>query len=255
MLVIFYAFRREVSPFLARLHQRRYRRDLNGFEGRLEDESIFLLATGIGQAHARERAEQALALIPPPRLAITTGVAGALSSALHCGDLLLADRLLLQNASDRPAQVFPADPLLLGQAEQALREAGLDPRRGAMLTAGRVLGDRAAKQLAGEISGAIAVDMESAAVAQVLERRAIPWLCLRAVLDEQGDEVVGTELTDAEGRVAPLKAALHLLKHPKHLGQLPAMARKLGRATGVLASGLSALCRFAPPRQVGGAAL
>ncbi|HLH76093.1 MAG TPA: hypothetical protein VKV28_04720 [Candidatus Binataceae bacterium] len=243
MLVIFYAFRREIAPLLTRLDQRRARPDLNGFEGSVGGQSIFLLATGIGQARARARAERALASIAPPRLAITTGVAGALSATLHCGDLLLADSLLLQTEFG-PARAFPVNRLLLQGAERSLRQAALHAHRGALLTAGRVLADRAAKQMAGELSGALAVDMESAAVAELLEQRAIPWLCLRAVLDELEDEVVGAELTDAEGRVAPLKAAFHLLRHPEQLGRLPGMARKLAHASRILAAGLAAIGDF-----------
>jgi adenosylhomocysteine nucleosidase len=240
MLVIFYAFKREIAPVLTRLTQRQTRPDLNGFEGRVGNQNILLLATGIGQARARARAEHALALISPPRLAIAAGVAGALSGELHCGDLLLADSLLLRTEVGSP-RVFQADPLLLQAAERNLRRATVQFHRGALLTAGSVLKDRAAKQMAGELSGALAVDMESAAVAEVLERHTIPWLCLRAVLDELEDEVIGAELTDAEGRVAPLKAALNLFKHPGHLGRLPAMARKLAQASHALAAGLSAI--------------
>jgi len=114
-----------------------------------------------------------------------------------------------------------------------------------MLTASRVLADSAAKRLAKEQSGAIAVDMESAALGIEARARGIPFVCVRAVLDAVDDEVPAAELAGADGEVRPLAATRFLIRHPATLLKLLRLMRNLSRATAALAEALDALARNA----------
>ncbi|MFI5353836.1 MAG: hypothetical protein ACHQZS_12855 [Candidatus Binatales bacterium] len=250
-LLIFYAFARELAHFRRRLEARSAltSEGLRGLRGRLGGADLTLIATGIGTARARQTARRALEVFPGTNLIISAGVAGALSEGLRPGDLVLADRLMLGGQeSSCVAHILPLEPEQVRAAEHALRAAGLRFTTGAMLTASRVLVDGAAKRVAKEQSGAIAVDMESAVLGLETAAHGIPFVCVRAVLDAVDDEVPAAELGGADGRVRPLAATTFLIRHPATLLKLPRLMRNLSRATASLAEALDALTRHRTPR-------
>jgi len=247
-VLIFYAFARELAHFKRRLEGRSALtgEGLRGLRGRLDGAELALIATGIGTTRARMAARRAFEVLPGSKLVISAGVAGALSEGLKPGDLVLADRMMLGGKESSSADhIMSLDPDQVRAAEQALRAAGLSFATGAMLTASRVLADSAAKRLAKEQSGAIAVDMESAALGIEARARGIPFVCVRAVLDAVDDEVPAAELAGADGEVRPLAATRFLIRHPATLLKLLRLMRNLSRATAALAEALDALARNA----------
>jgi adenosylhomocysteine nucleosidase len=255
MILIFSAFDRELTPFRRKLVDRKpiAIAGLHGIRGRLGDTWIATVSTGIGRERARESARCALDAFPDARIVISSGVAGGLSHGLAPGDLVVADRLILDGEGDHAAdQIVAIDAELVRRAGQILHGAGLRFVTGAILTASRVLADSAAKHAAKDQSGAIAVDMESAAVGLEVARRGLPFLCVRAVLDALDDEVVGAHLADAHGRIKPLAATAFLIRNPGSALKLPRMMGNLGRATRALASALEALAGNLPTTDHGG---
>lgn len=249
MLLVFHAFAREVRPFRRRLDScSRLERDgLHGFSGHLGDSQLLLITTGIGTSRARAAAQHALHLFPGAALVVSCGVAGALSEGLQPGDLIVADRLLLGGRESYHAeQAFPIAPEHIQRAERALRAAGLRFATGPLLTADRVVPDSAAKRAAKEESGAIAVDMESAALGIETALHRLPFVCVRAILDTVADELPSGPVTDDQGRVRPIAATGFLLRNPAVVLTLPRMIRNLARATKSLADALEALLRGAP---------
>jgi nucleoside phosphorylase len=243
MILIFYALRRELGALRKRIGNRGALGDgLRGFKGRLGGEELFLVATGIGIAQARESARRALQILPRPRLVISTGVAGALSPDLKAGDLVIANRLLIESESGNYDEVAQIAPDRIQSARNALARHGLTAAAGAMLTARRVLSSPAAKRAAYARGGALAVDMESAAIAIELGPSAPPFLCIRAIIDEAGDEIPGADLADPSGQVSSLKAAAYFIRNPSALAQVPGILKNLRLATKSIASALEALC-------------
>lgn len=246
MVLIFYAFARELAHFRRRLESRSALQGegLHGFRARLGSTELVLIATGMGTMRARQAARRAMPLFPGAKLAISTGVAGALSEGLRPGDLVLADRLLLGGKeSCTPDHILPIVEERIGAAERALRAAGLSFTTGALLTTGRVLATGAAKRIAKEQSGAIAVDMESAALGLEAAAYGIPFVCVRAVLDAVDDEIPAAELGGPDGRVNPIAATKFLMSHPATILKLPRLMLNLSRATASLADALEALAR------------
>jgi nucleoside phosphorylase len=260
MVLVFYALRRELGGVRKRIGNRcALDQGLRGFRGRLGGEDIFLVATGIGTAPARDAARRALQTLLRPRLVISTGVAGGLSPDLRAGDLVIADRLLLESGDDSRSASLRAGSFSFGIFNEvartapdtvesvriALRRAGLAAAVGPMLTARRVLSSAAAKHEAYARSGAIAVDMESAVIAAEVAVAGFPFVCLRAVIDEAHHEIPGADLADESGHVAPLSAAAFFLKNPSSLARVPAILKNLRRATTAIGSALEALCSAA----------
>ena len=244
MILLFYAFAREIAPFKRLLENRRplEHRDLRGFRAARGKTEILAITTGMGLAPARKAALRAFELYPDARLAIGTGVAGALTDGLVPGDLVLADRLMVQHDPETaPEHVMTIDEELLGKLGRTLEAAGLRFTSGAMLSSQRVLAGGMEKRLAGKKTGAIAVDMETASIAEQANARGIDFTCLRAIIDQVDEEVVGATLTDPAGEVSVLAATTYLLRNPRDLLKLPRMMANLTRATRSLAAGLEAI--------------
>jgi len=241
MIIIFYAFAREVSVFKKRLRNRRpiSVKQLRGFQTELEGVQVVAIPTGMGMARAGDAVRKAFEAFPDAVLSIGTGVAGALSNGLQPGDLVLADRILFQEEnSSRVQQVDHHAGRHIQDVARRLRSAELKFSTGAIFTAQGVLNGIAAKREAKNLSGAIAVDMETAAIAREAERCGVPFVCLRAVLEAVDDEIVTAPAIDEHGRVRPLSAGAHFMRNPKEVLHLPRMMRNLTRAARSLAEAL-----------------
>lgn len=245
-LLIFYAFARELAHFRRKLENRSAISidGLRGFHGRINGVELALVATGIGAMRAHIIARRALDAFPSAKMVISVGVAGALSEGLKPGDLVLADRMMLAG-KDRSSVdcILPLVAEQVRSAERSLRSAGVRFATGAMLTANKILANGAAKRVAKEQSGAIAVDMESAALGLEAAARALPFICIRAVLDAVDDEIPAAELGGEDGQVRPLAATSFLIRHPGTILKLPKLMRNLSRATAALAKALEALAQ------------
>ena len=244
MILLFYAFAREIAPFKRRLsrHAPLALGGLHGFRAELGGKDFTVVGHGIGPSRATDTARRALDLMPSAELVIGTGVAGALSGGLKPGDLVLCDRSLTIHAggqvAEQAAAVSGAHIRAIGRS---LAIAGIAYSTGAIFTSHRVLATGAEKRRAKESTGAIAVDMETAALAAEAAARGIPFVAIRAVLDEVDDEVMGTPMADQDGNVRPLAATSYLLRNPATMLKLPRMIRNLSRATTAIADALTAI--------------
>ena len=187
---------------------------------------VTVFHTGVGDTPAgRERLAHRLAAAGTPRLVISAGYAGGLSPALAVGDLVLGAN--------------HSSPALLARARDAL--AGERVHVGTLLTVPAAVehaGDKAA--FYGD-TGAIAVDMETAWIADHCTAAGLPLLSLRVVSDAAGDDfpVPGRVLYDAV-RQRPRYLALPawLALHPGHIRPFVRFVRGLGPARERLALAL-----------------
>jgi len=244
LILLLYAFEREIAPFRRRLRNRAPLAldGLHGFRAEIGGKEFAVVGHGIGRQHATETARRAFDLIPGAELVIGTGVVGALSSGLKPGDLVLSDRTLTIHADGRvDEQVTAVGDAQIRAVGRSLAIAGLAYSTGAILTSHRVLATGAEKRRAKESTGAIAVDMETAAIAAEAALRGLPFVAIRAVLDGVDDEIVGAAMADEDGNVRPLAATAYLLRNPATMLKLPRMVRNLSRATAAIANALTAI--------------
>jgi adenosylhomocysteine nucleosidase len=244
VILIFYAFAREIGAFKRRLqHRTALGLDgLRGFRARLGSTEIAGVATGLGMRRAAETSRRALQSLAPANLVIATGLAGALGEELQTGDLVLADHLILDG--ERPG--LPPATIAIPPVDLARFKASLDAHRlkfaiGTILTAAQILHDGAAKRGARVKTGALAVDMESGAVAAEAHRCGLRFACVRSVLDTVDEEIVGAEMMGPAGQVRPFAAASFVLRNPAAVVRLARMMRSVNRATAALAAALEAL--------------
>jgi len=147
--------------------------------GRSAGHAVVLIQAGIGREPAR-RALLAAAHWLEFCAAWSLGFAGGLTDQLNPGELVCPSTLLLDDGLT--GRSIPAAP---AQAEvrAALSAAGIPCRDGAVLTVDTPVRTPEAKREAHRRTGAVAVDMEAAGVAEAARELGIPWLAIKAVVD------------------------------------------------------------------------
>jgi len=224
---IFAALQWECRPILRRLDGAR-RETLDGFpawRARTRQGETLLLKTGIGLERAA-RAAQAACRAADLALLLSSGCAGALAAELAPGDLVIAASV---GVAHQPP--LPTDRARREQALDAARRAGLAPRTGHVLSSPQVLG-RGDDKRAAAAAGALAVEMEGAAIASAAAERGLPFLAVRSILDTVDSEIddSGGLVDPVSGSVRPLAVAIHLLRHPGAIPRMMAAKRMMDAA-------------------------
>jgi nucleoside phosphorylase len=166
-------------------------------------DSWLLLQSGPGPTRAAAAA--ARALDAGARLLVSFGFAGALDAALVSGTVLAPRRVLAEGAA--PLVVSPR-----WHARVAALADEFPLASGDLLTVPAALESPAAKRAAARASGAMAVDMESAAVAGAAASAGVPFVALRVVVDTLDDALPrgAEQWIDEQGnrRLAPVLRAV-----------------------------------------------
>lgn len=155
----------------------------NGFvirEGGLRGHRVVMILSGPGRKNAT-RATETLIDGHQPQRVVSAGFAGALSAKLKRNDILIADRLVTAEGGeiqvDTPAGL--------------LKKPGI--HRGTLLTVDRVVRLPREKKSLNQHHGALTVDMETFAVAEVCQSRQTPFSAIR-VINDTVDEVLPSDV-------------------------------------------------------------
>jgi len=111
-----------------------------------------------------------------------SGVSGGLDPDLEPGDLVLADSVI-QESGNTCKQVWERNSRFVEIAYAALIDRGIPTYRGTIITAHKPVLSARNKQALFTKTNALAVDMESAAVATVANNAGLPFFALRTVCD------------------------------------------------------------------------
>jgi nucleoside phosphorylase len=148
---------REVAPVRAAVDWAR--------RGRLGEHEVWLAANGAGCLRAAAAVEAGREVCEPEAV-VSAGFCGALEGRLEVASVVVATEV----ASDR--QRWPAQ----------LVTGGIRSTCGTIWCSERVVGTAAEKKALAE-TGACAVEMEAAGVAECAQARGLPFYCVRAVTD------------------------------------------------------------------------
>lgn len=175
--------------------------------------TVQCLVAGIGaragQAVRRQLAEQRV------RLVISAGFAGGLRPGLRVGDLVMASEVI-EGASG------------LRRASTALFGLNGMASVGPFLTVQSALAQPSAKAQMGERYGAIAVDLETAAIAQAATEAGVGWIGIRSILDPMETMLSVTSRWDA----------VRMLAAPGRWGEFACFLKAVRTASKSLATGL-----------------
>ena len=163
----------EVAPFAGRcLPVQSYKGDRFHIQGLLlHDTRIAVVESGAGAVLAA-RATQTLLDGHAPAWVLSVGFSGALQPHLKLGDLVVANAIVNTEGKglsvDVRMQSSPSDGLYVGK----------------FVNADHIVRTVEEKKQLGESTGAIAVDMESLAVARVCANRQVKFMSVRVISDD-----------------------------------------------------------------------
>ena len=169
---------------------------------------VVLVTCGVGPVNAA-LVTQLVCTVFKPEVLINTGIAGALDPHLQQLDLVAGTDACYHDVGEenldlytRGYRRFRSDRRLLDLVQEAC-PPGATLRLGGLASGNNFIASGSDKDRIYREIGALAVDMESAAIAQTAVLNAVPMLSLRAVSDMADDEA---ELTYEQ--LKPLACAL-----------------------------------------------
>ena len=183
----------------------------NAFVGEWQGVPVVLVRSGMG----RERAQSALVEVAEKwklEEVISIGYAGALDPSLEIGDLVVADQVVEAGFSRTDG----------GLKSYSLHKEVLNTIAGGpgktLLTVDRIAATPEEKKLLRDQYSAVAVDMETSALAAEAQARKLSFISVRAITDTADQELIDcTHLVAEDGDVSKLKAGWHVITHPGDL--------------------------------------
>jgi adenosylhomocysteine nucleosidase len=171
---------------------------------------MLLAVSGIGHAAAAAAARR---LIDAGAGALVSwGMAGGLAPSLEAGAVCLPEEVIGHDGTHYPTA---------GEWRETLSRLVAAHRRvagGSLLTSAAPIATAAAKAAAHRDTGAVAVDMESSAVAQAARTHGLPFIAVRVIVDTAADEVPRAVSGASEsGQVRFGRLYLGLLRSPVDL--------------------------------------
>jgi adenosylhomocysteine nucleosidase len=199
----------EAKPLLKYIHveQKTTHMQASLYDGHLSGQAVILAVVGMGKVQAAA-VSQHLIDIHNVQMLVCCGSAGAISPDLKIGDVVIASHVLPHDCGEITDKkfnywgVFDAShadglhyhhhlsvvPALLEKARQvsSATEWSKEPpaiHAGCLASGDELIASENKKQWLAESFDAIAVEMESAAVAHVALLNDVPWLAVRAISD------------------------------------------------------------------------
>ena len=172
--------------------------------------SVQLVRGGVGLDSTRRAADACSA-----EWICSTGFCGALNDSLSVGDIVIASQIL--DGSEKKSAPVSVDAAFVADMVEALKSAGLTPQVGPVISVRDPVFSSEAKRALGQSSGALAVDMESFALAGARK-----IVVLRTVSDAVGDElpVEVAGFLDEQGNVKAGNVTRFVLKRPTNVKTL-----------------------------------
>lgn len=203
----------ELSPLKRTLKLEKTRNGgLEVYRGTIGTQPVVAIVTGMGTALAAEKLARLLDAVEVERV-VVVGITGAVHAEAAIGSLVLPAVVVNGLTGDE----YQPHPLGGGRAE------------GKMWTTDTLITDL--DVVAGlRKNGVVAMDMETAATAEVCERRGIPWSVFRTISDRVTDGVLDEEvfqLSNLDGSPNVKAVISYVVRRP---GRLPAMARMMREA-------------------------
>lgn len=189
-------------------------------------DGTLVVTTGMGSSAASTGAQ---ALISAGARALASwGMAGGLDPALPAGTVILPTEVLAPDGRVHRCEAGWRNRL----------NATIAARGGRLLTRAASVGSVEDKAELFRTTGAVAVDMESAAIAGVAEQHGVPFLAVRVVVDSAGDVLPHAvrAAADSEGHLQIWRLIGALALAPNELAPLIRLAQRYRAANRSLAT-------------------
>ncbi len=224
----------EAAPIVRHLRLRRQGVHDEVAEYRGGEDRVLLLQAGMGP-HGVARA---LACLEKPSLLLSAGFCGGVGPEVGLGEIVIGSQVV------RNSESFPADPLLLEVTTTTLKRIDLPFHVGPILTVDEIVTLSEGRERREDLQ-VLAVDMESAYLAEAARRQGVPFLGIRVVSDTTAEPwaAEAKSFLDTDGRLKPGSVALSFIRHPTLIPRMLYLGLTLRRGTHRLAQGIDALLR------------
>ncbi len=185
----------EITPLLASFgaHEKVRFAENDYYKASYKGIELIIAYSKIGKVNAALTAASLIMHFVCEKL-IFSGVAGAVSSELHIGDLVMASELCQHDvdisAFGHPFGFIPegklftaSDPSLNAIARKVAKIKGIDLKEGIIATGDQFIADTKRKEWIKNTFNAMALEMEGASVASVCDLLGVPFCVLRAISD------------------------------------------------------------------------
>ncbi|MFD1714462.1 5'-methylthioadenosine/adenosylhomocysteine nucleosidase [Amnibacterium flavum] len=186
--------------------------------GFIDGEALLVVQSGVGLVNAASAATAVLESLDltEPVTVISAGSAGGVGDTVSVGDVVVAAATLHGDADARafgyalgqvpgmPAR-YDAPDGLVRAASNAIAGAGYPTHSGVVVSTDSFVAPVRARSIRDNFAGTLAVDMESAAIAQVAYRYQVPFISVRAIsdlADQETGDVFDANIDDAAARSA-----------------------------------------------------
>ena len=163
--------------------------------GKIGNTDIVLAVCGIGKVFAAICAQTMIVKYAPDAV-INTGVGGTLTKKLSVGDVAVSSAMV-QHDMDTSALgdpvglisgpnivEIPADAALACKISAIVKDMGINTVQGIIATGDQFIGNQETKNRIVNTFGAIACEMEGAAIGQVCYVNKVPFAVIRAISDD-----------------------------------------------------------------------
>ncbi len=172
--------------------------------------NLFLGISGMGYQAAKNLA---YGLMPfCPNLLISWGTAAALRPELKAGTVIIPNSIV-----DADGIEYEPDQVLNTSLIHLLHEKNIDIHKGRLIGQSSLLGTPKNKRDLFRKTGAVAADMESAAIASVAREKNIPFVAIRVITDGVDTRIpyAVVKASDDSGIIHPMTYLLTVIKQPK----------------------------------------
>jgi adenosylhomocysteine nucleosidase len=187
-------------------------------------DTVILIVCGMGTANAKQAAQ--LLLKKGITSLLSFGTAGGLNPERLPGDIIVANSCINSNGD-----IFPVDSNWQQRIINCLLKS-LNVSSAAICESTKVIANSTDKQKLFQSNNAAAVDMESAALAQLAKEHIIPFISIRVIVDPANMTIPFTVMNnmDDNGNVAITKLLFGLLKKPGDITSLIRLAKNFNKA-------------------------
>ena len=189
-------------------------------------DNIYIIISGIGAERAKSAAERLLKI--NVTALISWGTATGLVNELRSGDLVLPEIII-----SSVEQSYLTDAQWNKNIYECLSNTSIVVHKKPLSSANKLLNSFQKKIECHRETGAIAADMESAAIAMVAAEKNLPFIAIRAVVDEINSTIPCCVMNNinAYGHVNGSRLLLELLRSPRQIASIYHLARAMNKAS------------------------
>ncbi len=176
------------------------------------------------------------------QLMVSSGFAGSINQAVGVGDLVIGKNVLYSSQEELEGEIridsmLSCDASVVALADTLRRNDAFTYHCGDILTVDKIVRQSSVKKYIGSQTSAIAVDMESFAIAECANALGVPFVVARAISDGIDEDLeIGENMVTEGGNINIPATARHVLMKPHRIPYLSRLRKQTKSAVNTLSA-------------------